>query len=655
MNPSFSRVKLLALLVMALGMSTTAQAITLKEAAQEAALRNPEVQARWHAFKEATEGIDVAKGAYRPRVDVSAEMAKEWLDQDAPPPGIDDNFTYKSLGAYLNQMLFDGGATKYEVKRLNYAQRAAFYDLIKATEEIALETTRAYSDVLRHRKLMKLTEDNYVQHRAIFEQLQRRVKAGVGRRVDLEQASGRLALAESNLITESGNLHDVSTRYQRIVGTLPPADMVEVPTLNADIPATLRDSLYTAYKYNPGLLSRQEGIVSAQAGAQGTRSKFYPRLDLRASHTRGWDIDGYQDETRSKIGLLLNYNLYNGGSDKAQERQYWERVNIAKDLRDKECRDVRQTVTIAYNDIKKLAEQLTYLDQHQLATEKARDAYRKQFDIGQRTLLDVLDSENELFEARREYVSGQYAFAFAHSRVQAAMGKLLPAVGVQQLETPNLFVADEQAAFDPDTVCPPQGDLSAVIDKDKIFADALAANPDLLPPEAEARPEPKALLAPVGKPVAPGPAATGPGDEDKDGVTDDKDKCPGTPAGTQVDQYGCPIKEIIDLKGVNFDLDRHELRSDAIPLLEEALKVLQRYPDLTVEVAGHTDFLNSDAYNQKLSERRAKSVMAFFVSKGIASDRLSAKGYGESQPVADNRTKAGQAKNRRVELRVLNK
>jgi adhesin transport system outer membrane protein len=637
---------------MAMGLSSAAQAITLKEAAQEAALRNPEVQARWHAYKESTEGIDIAKGGYLPRVDLSAEYGREWLNQDPDtrPSGADDDYDYKSLGAYLNQMLFDGWATKYEVKRLNYAQRAAFYDLIKVTEDIALETMRAYNDVLRFRKKKALAEGNYVDHRAIYEQLSRRVKAGVGRRVDLEQASGRLALAESNLLTETSNLHDVSARYQRIVGSLPPAVMEEPAVLKAEIPVTLRDSLYTAYQYNPGILSAQENIVSAQAGAQGTRSKFYPRLDLRASYVEGWDIDDYQDEDRTRVGLVMNYNIYNGGADKAQERQYWERVNIAKDLRDKECRDVRQTVTIAYNDIKKLTEQLAYLDQHQLSTEKARDAYRKQFDIGQRTLLDVLDTENELYDARRSYVDGLHDFAYAYARTQAGMGKLLPTIGLQNLETPNLFQADEQAPFDPDAICPPQGDLVGEIDKDKLFADALAANPDLLPPEAEAKTETVPLIAPLAA-----PAAAAPGDEDKDGVADDKDKCPGTPAGTQVDQAGCPIKGIIDLKGVHFDLDKYTLREDAIPLLEEALKVLQRYPDLKVEVAGHTDYLNTDEYNQALSEKRAKAVMDYFVSQGVAAGRLTAKGYGESQPIASNASPEGQAKNRRVELRVVEK
>lgn len=624
------RINLVILAFVVLTMPLAAQAITLQEAAQEAALRNPEVLSRWHAYRESTEGIDVAKGGYRPKVDLSAELGWERLDRS---PGGDDSYATSGLGIFLNQMLFDGYATKYEVKRLNYAQRAVYYAFVKATEDNVLETMRAYNDVLRYRKLKKLAEDNYVQHRAIFEQLQRRVKAGVGRRVDLEQASGRLALAESNLLTETSNLHDVSARYQRLVGAVPAAEMQEPGLLKAAVPDRLRDALYAAYKTNPGLLAAQENIVSAQAGANGARANFYPRLDLRASHNMGWNVDGLSDDTRDKIGLLLNYNLYNGGADQARQRQYWERVNIAKDLRDKECRDVRQTVTIAHNDIKKLAEQLAYLDQHQLSTEKARDAYRKQFDIGQRTLLDVLDSENELFEARRAYVAGLHDYAYAYARTQAGMGRLLNAIDMHGLEVRDLHAADEQAPFDPDAICPHEGDLAAQVDKDKLFADALSENPDLLPQESRALAK----------------------DADSDGVEDGKDKCPGTPAGTKVDQVGCPMKAIIDLKGVNFDYDKHDLRPDALPILDEALKVLQRYPELRIEVAGHTDYFNTEEYNQALSERRAKAVREYFVSKGIAADRMTAKGYGESQPIADNETPEGQSKNRRVELRVLNK
>ena len=607
-----------------------AQPITLKDAGQEAVLRNPEVQAKWHAYKEATEAVGVSRGRYYPSLDLGAGIFREWKDEPAAAGG-DRDFTSRGIELRLNQILFDGFATKSDVKRLNYAQRVRYYELLDASETAALEAMRAYNDVLRYRALHKLAEQNYVQHRAVYEQIQRKVKLGVGRGVDLEQAAGRLALAESNLLTEASNLHDVSARYQRVIGTLPPAEMSALPTLSQDVPPKTADALRKAYELNPALAAANENIVSSMADVDVKRAPYYPRLDLQASQNWGWDtngIDGTYDNR--KIGLALNYNLFRGGADQAGERAAVQRANIAKDLRDKVCRDVRQTLTIAHNDITRIGEQLQYLEQHLTATEKARDAYRKQFDIGQRTLLDLLDTENELFEERRAYLNASHDYIQAYGRTQGSMGILLASLGLQRLDTPNLFDGKERAEFDPDTVCPPSGVAQVVVDKDKLFADAMAANPDLLPPER----------APAG-------------DADSDGVTDDKDKCPDTPKGTRVDHTGCPLKEVTILKGVNFDFDKATLRPDALPILDDAVAVMRRYPEIKVEIAGHTDSVGTDEYNLDLSDRRARAVMDYFVSKGVDPGRLSSKGYGESAPLTGNETAAGRAQNRRVEMRVV--
>jgi len=143
-------------------------------------------------------------------------------------------------------------------------------------------------------------------------------------------------------------------------------------------------------------------------------------------------------------------------------------------------------------------------------------------------------------------------------------------------------------------------------------------------------------------------------DSDNDGVPDYLDKCPDTPAGDRVDNNGCPLPKVINLKGVNFDNDKAILRPDAISILDDAVATLQRYPALKVEIAGHTDSTSTARHNLGLSERRAKAVMDFFVSKGIAADRLTAKGYGQTQPVGDNKSADGRTENRRVELRLQN-
>ena len=137
-------------------------------------------------------------------------------------------------------------------------------------------------------------------------------------------------------------------------------------------------------------------------------------------------------------------------------------------------------------------------------------------------------------------------------------------------------------------------------------------------------------------PIAPAPVAASCADldDDGDGVNNCNDKCPGSQAGQTIGPDGCPVPVSIDLKGVNFDFDKSTLRPDAVAILNEAVEILKRYPDLRVEVAGHTDECGSDDYNQGLSERRARAVYDYLTSNGIDAGRLAGpNGYGESRPL----------------------
>ncbi len=141
-------------------------------------------------------------------------------------------------------------------------------------------------------------------------------------------------------------------------------------------------------------------------------------------------------------------------------------------------------------------------------------------------------------------------------------------------------------------------------------------------------------------------------DSDGDGVVDRLDECPGTPAGTPVDNKGCPVEGDYVLKGVNFESNSDQLRAGSAAVLNEVVDTLKKYPDISFVVEGHTDSDGSAEYNAGLSERRAQTVYDYLASNGIAEDRMSVRGYGESQPIADNSTAAGKAQNRRVVLSV---
>jgi len=147
-------------------------------------------------------------------------------------------------------------------------------------------------------------------------------------------------------------------------------------------------------------------------------------------------------------------------------------------------------------------------------------------------------------------------------------------------------------------------------------------------------------------------------DGDNDGVNDCNDKCPNSEAGQTIGADGCPVKLSIDLKGVNFDFDKATLRPDAVAILDEAVAVLAKYPELRVEVAGHTDLCGKDTYNQGLSQRRSQTVYDYLTSKGIDAGRLAGpNGYGESRPLEATEQTSPACKsetNRRTELNVQN-
>lgn len=448
------------------------QAVTLSEAAQKAVLQNPDVLARWRAFNGSVAQQDAARGGYFPRVDVSAGAGRERLAQPNLP---EESFNRRNTSISLSQMLFDGFATRNEVRRLGYTKLVRYNELLDASESSAFEAARAYYDVLRYRKLKKRAEENFAQHKVLFDQMQQRAKAGVGRRVDFEQAGGRLALAESNLLTEISNLHDVSARYQRVVGELPPAEMAEPPSLDKGFPATGNEAAALAISLSPAVSAAVENIRAAQMDLNARNaSAFVPRVELRARQDFDRNLLGVIGNREDRaVEVVMNYNLFKGGADNAVKRQLTENVEAAKDLRDKACRDVRQTVAIAFNDTRRITEQLGYLNTHQLAAEKARDAYRQQFDIGQRTLLDLLDTENELFQARRAYVNAQYDLNIAYARAQSAMGKLLAVLKLRHLEVPSIGeMGETPLTVDPATTCRPEVPVMEFADKEAAIAEA---------------------------------------------------------------------------------------------------------------------------------------------------------------------------------------
>lgn len=444
----------------------------LRAAAEKAVATNPEVTARFNAYRAAADAVGIARGGFYPRLDLNASAGTERERDERLGPAT-RKVDRTAVGLSLTQLLWDGLGTSRDVDRLTHERLARYFDLLEATEQTVLEATRAQFDVQRFRRLVQLAEDSYVQHRYAFAQIQSRVKAGVGRGVDLEQAAARLALAESNLATEQANLHDVTARYLRVVGEAPPAQLSAPPLLKNGVPGSAAEAMNASLARSAAISASIESLRAVRSAGDGARSAYHPRVEARLRSTAGNNLDGVEDRTRNSTAeIVLNWNLFNGGSDQARVRQQVNLANQAADTRDKVCRDTRQVAAIAFNDTRKLTEQLVYLERNTLAIEKARDAYRQQFDIGQRSLLDLLNAENEVYTARRAYANAEFDLALAYARAQAAMSQLSTQLGIARVDRVANEAAGWAAGDDAPARCP--ADAAEIRASDRAALDARA-------------------------------------------------------------------------------------------------------------------------------------------------------------------------------------
>ncbi len=570
-------------------LASEAENEVIKEIVTQAINFSPEVQAGWHEFLASRQDIKIAKSGYLPSVDLSGSVGSRRRDYDGR-----GSYSANQGQISLTQSLFEGFKTVGEVEHFSQASQVRYFELLDLVESTALEAVRAYQDVASNREMVKLARDNYTKHRQVYSQIEERVLSGVGRRVDLEQVAGRLALAESNLLIEASNLHDVSARYLRIVGQLPPESLPEIELTNKPLPDDVREALLLAYKGNPGFHAAVKNIAAAKAQVKVERSGYYPKAELRARQSTSRNLNGFDNRVdpdpygeETAIEFALTYNLYSGGANRAAVRRSLEEVNQAKDLRDKACIDLRQTTQIAYNDAHRIEEQLISLDQHRRSSDKVRTAYTEQFNIGQRTLLDLLDAENEYFEASRSYTKADADLEIAYARTLAAMGRLLPAVGVLR-DGIDVLHQDEKKK-------------DVVIDE--IINVTESACPDTAPEEFNR----KNL-----------------------------------------------ISELIPIStDALFDTNSSKLKTTASSRLDELIENIKVTNHLvSVDVVGHTDNTGPDAINLPLSKARAQAVRNYLVLNGLESVPVTVDGKGASSPVADNKSELGKTANRRVEIIV---
>ncbi|MDD2049603.1 TolC family outer membrane protein [Pseudomonas putida] len=405
------------------------QAQSLPEAMQKALEVHPEIQAGVNSRIAADYQLRAAKGGYLPKVDVLAGYGREGTDS----PSTGNRWETLNRGESslrLRQMVFDGFATSSEVGRQQATVNSRAYSLLGASERTALTVAQVYLDVLTRREMVRLAEDNLRSHERIYDQIKLRTARGVGRLADLDQAEARLAQARNNLITEQTNLADAKTNYLSVVGQMPDELTAPAPFIDL-LPANLDEAQRQMIESSPILRSAESDIAAAEKQYEAAKSTFYPRFDAELGRTADNDIDGLNGHNNEWQAMLrMSFNLYNGGSNKADLESKSYLTNQALDIRNNALRQLNEELGLAWNAMDNANAQLPIAQQYVDYSNNVRSAYQQQFSLGERTLLDLLDSENELFTAQRRLAEVKNVQVFTQYRIKATIGQLLKSQGV---------------------------------------------------------------------------------------------------------------------------------------------------------------------------------------------------------------------------------
>jgi len=420
--------KLSALAVFVAVISSSAGAASLDATVSQALLDHPQVKQAYDNYVTRTHQIDQAKAGYFPKVDAVAGVGKENYNSNTSNTD-GSNLTRQEVGISLTQMLFDGFSTSSNVDRTTAEAEAQRFALYAQANNTALRVTEVYLNVLRRQELFRLSQENLATHKAILADIGKRADSGVGSTADYMQIKGRVARAQANLSAAENNMLDAETEFYRVTNNQP-TDLTQPVPDTTKIPATLSEAVTSAQKIHPTLLSADKDIEATQAQYEASKANFYPKLSIEANkdlNKNSSGVDGYRVDDTS-VMLMVRYNLSNGGADIAQKRATASQIGEAKDIKLNAARQVQEGLGLAWNARDALLKQKDFMQQHVQASYDTVMAYRKQFLLGTRSLLDVLNTENELFEARQNAVNTDYDELYSEYRILNATGKLLDSV-----------------------------------------------------------------------------------------------------------------------------------------------------------------------------------------------------------------------------------
>lgn len=434
----FARMASTAMLAALVTLAGPASAKTIKEAAERAVNTHPEVgQARFNkrAIEQELRG---ARAGYLPSIDVRGAIGHEWRNDAvtrARPRGANESgwidMNRYEAGVSLRQLIFDGFGTDSEVNRQYYRATTAQHKTADTAQVLALRAIEAYLEVQRTQRILDIVNQSLKVHQDILARVQARARGGRGPQSDVDQAQARVSDAQGRVANAKKSYGDAVALYIQAVGE-PPDALTDTSTPEGELPPSVDDAINQAMENAPAIRAASSDLRVAHAAQGVADSRFFPVVTAEADYswTNSTDIALRGQSQRFTALLVGRWNIYRGGADLARKRESSARVFEARETLERSRREVAQQTRVSWNAVQSSRERRMALQQQIAANERVRIAYSQQFDRGRRTLLDLLDIQNEIVNNQIDLATEEATVRFGVYRTMASMGRLLAVLAI---------------------------------------------------------------------------------------------------------------------------------------------------------------------------------------------------------------------------------
>jgi len=414
-------------LLFSLGSINQAEATSLKEVVNDVLDTNPIVRERLRNYNATREEVDIAEAGYYPTLDLETAVGKKYTGRFSGM--AEETYDVFQNSLILRQNLFSGFSTKEQVKYQKMRTLAAAYSYLEKANDVTLQTIKSYLDLFHEQENLLNSHVNVDHNEKIYEKVLKAYKAGLTTLSEVSKIRSSLSLAKSNMMVQKNRLSNAMFNFRRVTGHLVSLKKMERVKFNLRLPDNLQKATMYALEYNPSLLVGKYNIKGAEALFRESKSKFYPKVDIEVTGNYNDNFNEFQgDDDRIQGMLVVSYNLFNGGADEATKRNRLSRIGqeieVTYDLK----RQVVEGMDLSWSAYELALDQMPFLKKYKKESEETLKLYAKEYDMGERSLLDLLAAENDLKRAKDELVNATYNLLLAKYRILDAMGLTMASI-----------------------------------------------------------------------------------------------------------------------------------------------------------------------------------------------------------------------------------